>query len=452
MRRHRHSRRPALEVLENRTLLAVKVWSNFNGLGDDSNPPDMGMAAGPSSYIEALNGGIGIFDKKTGDQILAMNLAKFFNAASGDIVFDPLVEYDDKKNQFVVAAVETNNTSVSDLDVAISKVRNPRTTDDFEVSKFDITESTTNPDGTTTKYDGDRPRFGENADAYYFCLDMVAVGTKNGFKSVQVVALVKSTLKVWRGDLPDYVDYTVAPTVMHNSPAGGPMGGPMWYTDVNDGRIELIKETNPLSPKSTYTRYPIKGPAVTPPVTTVPQPGGNFTVSVMDERIQDAAMYGSHLVATQMVGNNGVTQARWYEFSGVSKNGNTPKLYQWGNIDRGAGVFTMYPAIEVDARQAIGLTFLESSPSEFLSTYVTGRLPSDANGTMEAPMLVGKGTANYTGVLKGGKRVYQLGDYLAISDDPSDPLVFWAGGQYKANHPKGPLWNTEIASFFLQDT
>jgi hypothetical protein len=71
LRASRHRRRGlpgAQERLEGRTLLAVSIL-NGGGLGyagtdDGSDPPDTCGAAGPSSYIEAINGTITIFAPK----------------------------------------------------------------------------------------------------------------------------------------------------------------------------------------------------------------------------------------------------------------------------------------------------------------------------------------------------------------------------------------------------
>src|SRR5258708_36117595 len=58
--------RPRLEVLEDRTLLAVSLLNHYSGLdfGQSSTfaiPPDTNGAAGPTSYVETVNQTIAIF-------------------------------------------------------------------------------------------------------------------------------------------------------------------------------------------------------------------------------------------------------------------------------------------------------------------------------------------------------------------------------------------------------
>src|SRR5262249_3478847 len=96
-----------------------------------------------------------------------------------------------------------------------------------------------------------------------------------------------------------------------------------------------------------------------------------------------------------------------------------------------------FPTIDINAAGSLGLTYIESSPSEFMSMYVTGRTTADPPGTMETPVVAFQGASNYT--------VPRAGDYSGISVDPSDGLTFWADNESKGASLS--TWNTGLASF-----
>src|SRR5205823_3953610 len=83
-----------------------------------------------------------------------------------------------------------------------------------------------------------------------------------------------------------------------------------------------------------------------------------------------------------------------------------------------------------------GMSFIESSPTEFMSMYVTGRSPADPAGTMEAPQLVAAGAGVYT----GGR----AGDFSGINVDPANNS-FWGANEI-ANATSG-RWETRLANF-----
>ena len=108
---------------------------------------------------------------------------------------------------------------------------------------------------------------------------------------------------------------------------------------------------------------------------------------------------------------------RWYEFITSSPS---PTLAQSGEVGA-PGAASYFPSIDISPNGNIGMNFLESSASEYVSMYVSGRSVSDPAGTMEATRLAVAGTgASYT----------RVGDYSGISLDPSASGTFWAGNEY----------------------
>src|SRR5205823_2250652 len=94
------------------------------------------------------------------------------------------------------------------------------------------------------------------------------------------------------------------------------------------------------------------------------------------------------------------------------------------------------PAADINSSGAIGMTYSQSGTAagRFLGEYVTGRVPTDPAGTMQAPVLVQAGGSNNTDT--------RAGDLSGINVDADG--TFWAAGEV-ANATGS--WNTAIAHF-----
>jgi hypothetical protein len=93
-----------------------------------------------------------------------------------------------------------------------------------------------------------------------------------------------------------------------------------------------------------------------------------------------------------------------------------------------------------DKNGDIGLGYSASSSSIHPGIRFTGRMPSDALGTMETEASILVGTGSQTSGLS------RWGDYTAMQVDPSDDCTFWYVDQYeKVNGVFN--WHTSISSF-----
>src|SRR5262249_53578 len=111
-----------------------------------------------------------------------------------------------------------------------------------------------------------------------------------------------------------------------------------------------------------------------------------------------------------------------------------------GNIAPGAGISTMYPSIDIDANNNLGMTYMELSSTEFISMYVTGRKPGDAAGTMSAGALAAAGNPTYTTSASRG------GDFSATTVDPAPGTSFWSANEF-VNSGVSTLWSTKVTNF-----
>jgi hypothetical protein len=175
-------------------------------------------------------------------------------------------------------------------------------------------------------------------------------------------------------------------------------------------------------------------------------------------RILSAAWRDGRLVATHTAQDDPsqTAQARWYEFSTA---GASPTLTQTGSIGGGPGVATFMPSINIAPNGDLGLTFLESSASQYLSMYITGQKAGAAAGTLQAPIVAKAGEAalrvfRAPGELAGPLRT---GDYSGVAIDPADGS-FWAANEYTTSTPppppgtRGANWGTWVSQFTISST
>jgi uncharacterized repeat protein (TIGR01451 family) len=452
-RRKRTSCRLTLESLEERAVPAVSVLNNsgsgyaalsFNQSGGYV-PPDTVGAAGPSGYLETVNQSVALYtNKSTGAGAVTDSLAHFLfttggltRADSGSGLSDPINTYDEQIGRFIVGDQDVDfNTHVSAFDLAVSRTSNPTTlsASDWAFYKIVTTES---------GYDADYPgNFGYNHDALVFSLNMFGV---SGGGHAQLVAVNATDLmnaatspQIAHNDLNDF---SVRPTVMHDSVAGDPM----WLvTEHGDNQsIDVIKMTGELTTSAAFTYTNL---AVTPysQVVYPRNPNGTVITNNIDSRIMKAAEANNTIVATHAVAVSSTQDvAQWYA---IDVSSGTPVLQQQGRVGAGANTYITYPGIDINASGQIGMSYMRSgtdTSTDYLSMWVTGRTASDAAGSMETPVLVpaGTGQANYKDFTSGGR----AGDLSGINVDPGNG-TFWAANEF-ANTEATANWGTAVANF-----
>jgi uncharacterized repeat protein (TIGR01451 family) len=466
--RARFSTLPRMERLEDRTLLSVTVASSFAALDFNHSggytPPDTNGAAGPSAYVETVNQTVALYgNKNTGSPATTASLSTFWfttgalaHADSGSGLSDPVVAYNDQIGRFIVADQDVDfNTHFSRFDIAVSKTSNPASlgTADWTFYQFNSTESVNGSPVTSPNEDADYPgNFGYNHDATVFTLNMFAATGSTGIggtNHVQVISLsnadlsanvTQASLHTYRNDLNDFV---VRPTAMHDSVAGDPM----WLVTEhgNNTSIDVIKMANVLSTSATFAYTNLAVTAYSNENSPL-NPNGTTVTTNIDSRIDKAAEWGNTLVTTHSVGV-GTTQdaVQWYK---INVSSGTPTLADQGRVSAGNNTYLTYPSIDINSTGQIGLTYMKSgndTSTDYLSTLVTGRNPTDGAGTMQTPVVVpaGTGQANYKDFASGGR----AGDLSGINVDPSNG-TFWAANEF-ANTEATANWGTAVANFSI---
>ncbi len=416
----------SVEKLEDRTVPSVTLGVSVDGMNTSNNfcncqPPDTIAAAGPNHVVEMVNTAIEVFNKDGSVARSPESLLSFFSNHINANQSDPFVAYDELAGKFVAGVLDySSGNRANDVDFA---------TGVDSASGITWTLHSPYASGEGRKF-LDYPRFGYNADAYFIEGNMFRGNT---FSNVQVITISKSTLNITSRHN-DSSLFTLTPAAMH----GAVTGGPEYFVESANGggsTLAVVTETNVLSGTPTFTTSSVSVPSYSGGGSP-PQPGG--TIPSFDDRIFDAAnrtISGvNHLVAAHQVAGSSVpVVARWYDI-----NTGTMSLVQSGNAPAGtSGSSQFMPTVDINTAGSIGMTFDESSRSEFWSMYVTERTASDPTGTMEAPVLAKAGTATSPDS--------RVGDYSSTTVDPSDGLTFWSANEYQGSD----FWDTHIASFYI---
>ena len=425
----RHHVRLSLETLEDRLAPSVSVLGSFNGMSNTGySQPNTSVAAGPNYVVETVNSSIAIYNKATGALVSQETLATLFNGlVTGDSgQFDPSVLYDDQAGRFVVAAQVYNSANqTSFVDIAVSSSSDP--TQGFaQIHQIEVDDG--------WHYWSDNGKLGFNADAYVFSGNL-AWFTQNGQYDDVVVTINKnSVLGQNNSTFTDSVTYltgyaSLVPARMH----GSAPGGPMWLVETSPGGQQYDHRHahgQRAQREPTFTDFLVPVNSYTEAQTNPLQPGG--TIGADDCRALNVEWNNNNLVTAFNGGVGSDAAADWVEFS---TSGSSPALVQQGDIHPAPGTAAYMPSIAVDALGDLGVTYMQSSATQYVSMYVTGRLASDPLGTLEAPALVAPGTSTMTN---------RVGDWSGISLDPSSPNTFWAGNEYGAN-----FWSTWLCQFQL---
>jgi hypothetical protein len=390
---------------------------DFAGSNCPCYPPDTNAAVGNNFVVETVNLQIRVFDKTTGNILLDESLATFFGVPP---LSDPYVVYDDTADRWYVSAIDGTGTG---LFLAVSKDGDPR-------------------DGVLQTYhlknlgSPDYPKPGFNADAIFVSFnDFNSIDDHATITSIDKAAALKGKLKYFVSN-PKSQFRAMPPAQMH----GDQNGGVEWFvstdgTDAGGNTIRVTKMTNYLSksPSFTYTSLP-----VTPYQSAIraDQPGGAVTTFPNTTTTQVHYRNG-HLVTAMAsaLAADGFMYPKGLIYQ-VDLSGGTPSLKQQVVIDPGPNVAVQMPSVDEDSNGNLGLTWIESSNSEFLSMWI-GTVP-----------LRGKFAASVAA--PGGGYFYyndRIGDYSTTVLDSSDGKTFWSANEYIGTDGGSDIWLTHITSF-----
>jgi hypothetical protein len=428
--------------------------SSFDGVGQgfsgpsgtftvSSAPPDTDGDVGPNHYFQLVNTDFAIFNK-SGTAILGPVPTNTIwsgfgggcqsnNDGDGNVLYDPIA------NRWVISQFSVSTTPFLEC-VAVSQTADP--TGAWNRYSFQYTNFP------------DYPKMGVWPDAYYETFNMFnAAGT--AYLGAQVCAYDRT--KMLAGQAATQQCFTTSTTyggLLASDLDGArlpPSGAPNFVLGLGATATTLaywkfhVDWTTPAN--TTFT-----GPStITVPSyseacgggTCIPQGGVTQQLDSLADRLMFRLAYRSFSDHEAVVVNHSVTAGssvgvRWYEIRSTS---GTPALFQSGTYAPNTD-FRWMGSIAMDQSGNMGLGFSLSSASFHPAVRYTGRLVTDAAGTMsqgEGSILDGPGSQT-------GSSLSRWGDYSAIAVDPSDDCTFWYTNEYIPSN--GAFnWRTRIGSF-----
>ena len=455
--------------------------TGFDGVGDglggfvpSSNPPDVNGRVGATQFVQWNNSSFAVFDKATG--------ALQYGPAAGNTLFqalggvcashndgDPVVSYDILAGRWVLSQFVVGGPSGSYSHQCVAVSTTTDATGDYYLYDF-LT------DGTNFV---DYPHTGVWPDGYYMSAHVFnAAGTSYlagrvyVFERDKMIAglparklqadLAHDGAGIQYGFLPADLDSLTPP------PAGEAafiLGPNAQFTNRTDStRVKVTWGTTPTIAltSAVITTTGISSPPCVNNTTAqenrdcVPQPAPAVGADYLDN-LSSHFMYRlayrnngtqaapqESLVASATVPGSASTPAhgavKWWEFRNAGSSTTTPTVFQSGTFDPDSG-YRFMPSIAMDKDRNIALGYSKSSTSVKPGIYMTGRLGTDAVGTMGAETTVQAGLGVQTA--GAGNR---WGDYTSMTLDPIDQCTFYYTNEYlKTNGAFN--WSTRIATY-----
>jgi len=424
------------------------VGAGFAGFTVTGAPPDTNGAVGATQYVQWVNTSFAVFNKSTG--------ALLYGPAAGNTLWqgfggpcettnsgDPVAMYDKAANRWVMTQFSINQGASQFFQcVAVS------TTSDATGSyrRFAFQFNGFN----------DYPKGGVWPDGYYLTFNMFnAAGT--AFLGARVCALDRNQMITAAGTPGPIQCFQLSTTFGGLLPADldgatpPPSGAPNYmvaFDDTNNDGLNLWKFHVDWADAANST---LTGPtkittaAFAPACgggTCIPQPGTTQRLDSLADRLMFRLAYRNFGSYESLVVNHSVTVGttasgvRWYE---LRSPGATPTLFQSGTFSPDATSRWM-GSIAQDQQGNMLLGYSASSSALRPGIYYTGRLVSDAPGTMQAESTLMTGIGSQTGGLS------RWGDYSAMTIDPVDDCTFWFTSEYLKT--TGSFnWSTRIGSF-----
>src|SRR6266404_4398057 len=424
----------------------------FPGVGANGwAPPDTNMAVGPNHILQTVNIRYAIYSKSGALVSGPFSLSSLWaplgssNGCATNNGGDVVAQYDKLADRFVVTQLGGLSAPYSEC-IAISQTSDP--TGAYWLYSYSY--------GTMLN---DYPKFGvwptATNSAYLATYNMFANGQI--FSGGQLCAFDRTkmlagnptaqgicyTLSFDGGYLPSDLDGSTPPV-------DGTPGYFLTYETLSSLRMYRLAPnfSNPnastLSVQTPDIPVVSFSEACAPSYTCVPQSGTSQQLDSLGDRLMYRLAYrnfGDHeaLVVNHSVANGSSVGVRWYELRRPLTGAFT--LYQQGTFAPADSTYRWMGSAAMDHAGDIAIGYSASSSNLFPAIRYTGRIPTDAQGTMRAEISLLEGTGSQT-----GNSLSRWGDYSALRIDPSDDCTFWYTNEYIPSNGSYN-WATFIGSF-----
>jgi subtilisin-like proprotein convertase family protein len=423
---------------------------NFEGMGTgltgftvQSAPPDTDGDIGPNHYVQIVNSSVTIFSRAGAKLLGPVTTNTFWSGFAGACATtndgDGVVRYDRIADRWVIAQFSVNGgTGPFFQCVAVSTSPDPTGT----YNRFQFSYGTTGFN--------DYPKMGLWPDGYYTTFNIF---TGNTFSGAKVCAYDRVKMLTGAAATQQCFDAGAAFGGLLASDLDGatlpPAGSPNFVGAIDTTAIDFWKMhvdfTTPAN--STFV-----GPSTIPVAaysalcggaTCVVQPGTTQRLDSLADRAMNRFVYRNYGDHEALLMSHSVTAGagggvRFYELRSPAT---TPTIFQQGTYAPDAA-FRWMPSMAFDKDGNIAMGFSTSSSTINPSIRYTGRLVTDAPGTMgqgEATLVAGTGSQT-------GSNLSRWGDYSSMNIDPTDDCTFWYTQEYMG--ASGAFnWHTRIGAF-----
>jgi hypothetical protein len=458
---------PAVSMLAPQTVSTTFRGPNFTDSG--AYPPDTYGDIGPTQYLVTLNGRFRVYSKDGTAGALNVDPDVFFSSVltplGGGIttVFtsDPRVRYDRLTQKWFIIIIDvplTSGGATRENRVLFAVSNGPTITASTTWTFFSLDHELINPAGDTNEF-ADYPTLGLDRHALYIGMNMFN-NTSGSFQGSSVYVIKKSSItgtgpiqaKAFR-DLsppPTFSGITTPQGVMNDDP-NAVNGYFIGEDGASLGNLIVRRVINPGSDNPTLSgNLNITVPTTSNPC-TVPHQSGSPQVDGLDSRLimamkQGGSIWTAHGINVSSSGTaqgsctGGRAGSRWYEIRNVDS---TPTLFQSGTVFDSATSTPKHhwmPSIAQTGQGHAAIGFSISASNQFIAAGTTGRLSSDAAGTMRNPVVTYQ-----AGEIAYNPPFNRWGDYSYVSVDPCDNMTLWTIQEYVQNVGGVGRWGTSVA-------
>src|SRR5712692_2505000 len=414
------------------------------GSGQDLQPPDTQLAAGPANLAEADNSVLSVWTK-SGTPVTSADLNVFFGVAGGYRVSDPRILYDAESGRWFLSALAFTSTNNSQLYIAASTTSDPTAA----WSLYLLTSMA----GVL----GDQPMIGVNSDK--------VVISWNDFTGSSPSTATFSGQETWvlqKSDLisgvslhtsiigPDLTRFRIVPAQSLGATSTA------WLAYNNANCPSSCNTGSPTVGVVAITGTPTAGNVVgtetDPPLqaTSIPpdprQPSGVPVVQGNDDRFISAVWLGGLLWVSGSDGclpSGDSTTRSCMRLVEISTGGAMPTVAQ--DFDAGRnGIDLYYPAVTLESSGDLFIGYSESSHTMYPTASAVDTL-ANSTTAFENPITLGAGLRSYQ-----AGATNRWGDYSGAARDPANPAHVWLTAEYQASASDAGNWGTATGEIAIQ--
>jgi hypothetical protein len=437
---------------EAKPLVSATPGVDFDGIVSPGFvPSDSNLAVGPNDIVEVVNVQFAVYQKNGTLLAGPTDIQTLFTPLGGvcaSTFGDPVALYDRAADRWVISFIGSNAAgSIGAECVAVSQTNDPTGAYflygySFGTNLNDYPKLSTWATASNSAYLATYNIFAnfENFTGSELC----------AFDRTKMLAGNSSAAQLCQTTPSDEFGYLPSDMDGPTPPVDGTPGLFITWQNNNPGQLFLRKLTlNFATAKATLSAATTISVANSTLACSgggqcVPQLGTTQTLDSLGDRMMyrfAIRHFADHdrAVVNHSVANGSQVGVRWYELYDPA---GTVTLNQQGTFAPDS-TYRWMASLAEDQNGDIGLGYSASSGTIHPAIRFTGRVPTDALGTMETETTIVQGNGSQTASPNAGNR---WGDYTAMQVDPSDDCTFWYVDQYES--VSGVFnWNTNIASF-----